>query len=197
MEATQPEHKSPAPGPLEVVRSFVNSNDVEAGTDQLGDPAALGDWLVEAGLLDPEAAGGLGPADLRRVVAVREALRAVLLAHAGEPLDAAGPMSVLNAAAERAPLVVRIVDEGRAELVPVAPGVDAAVGRLLAIVERAIVDGTWTRLKVCRWDTCQWAFYDASKNRSGSWCSMAVCGNRAKAASYRQRRRSEGQSGRG
>ena len=61
-----------------------------------------------------------------------------------------------------------------------------------AIVQRAIVDGTWARLKACRWDTCQWAFYDTSKNRSGSWCSMAVCGNRAKAAAYRRRRRSEG-----
>ena len=48
-----------------------------------------------------------------------------------------------------------------------------------------MADGTWRRLKACREDTCQWAFYDRSKNRSGTWCSMAVCGNRAKARAYR------------
>ena len=196
MEESQPERKDPAPGPLEVVRRFANSLDVDEGTDELGDPVALGAWLVEAGLLEPEAAGGLGADDLERVVSAREALRALLAAHAGDP-DDPGALTVLNAVAERATLVVRFADDGHARLEPAAGGVDAALGRLLAIAQTAMVDGTWSRLKVCRWDTCRWAFYDASKNRSGSWCSMAVCGNRAKAASYRQRRRSEGQSGRG
>jgi predicted RNA-binding Zn ribbon-like protein len=48
-------------------------------------------------------------------------------------------------------------------------------------------DGTWSRMKACRNDTCHWAFYDASRNRSGKWCSMAICGNRAKVANYRER----------
>ncbi|MBW3563024.1 MAG: CGNR zinc finger domain-containing protein, partial [Actinobacteria bacterium] len=43
------------------------------------------------------------------------------------------------------------------------------------------------RLKVCRSDTCRWAFYDSSRNRSGKWCDMAVCGNRTKVANYRER----------
>jgi predicted RNA-binding Zn ribbon-like protein len=187
VEATQPEPRA-APRELEAVRAFVNSLDIEAGTDDLGDPRALGDWLVAAGLLDQRAADGLGPEDLRAAVALREALRAVLLAHAGEDLDE-GALTVLNAAGARAPLVVRFVDGTDVDLVPVASGIDEALGRLLAGVERAIVDGTWARLKACRWDTCHWAFYDGSKNRSGSWCSMAVCGNRAKAAAYRRRQR--------
>ena len=49
---------------------------------------------------------------------------------------------------------------------------------------------TWPRLKACRDDTCQWAFYDHSKNRSGHWCSMEVCGSRHKARQYRERRKS-------
>jgi predicted RNA-binding Zn ribbon-like protein len=49
---------------------------------------------------------------------------------------------------------------------------------------------TWDRLKACRLDDCQWVFYDHSKNRSRTWCSMRVCGNRAKARAYRERRRS-------
>ena len=42
-------------------------------------------------------------------------------------------------------------------------------------------DGTFARLKACREHTCEWAFYDHSRNRSATWCSMEVCGNRAKA----------------
>ncbi len=50
-----------------------------------------------------------------------------------------------------------------------------------------MVDGTWSRLKACR--QCEWAFYDWSKNRSGRWCAMSVCGNRTKVRAYRARRR--------
>jgi predicted RNA-binding Zn ribbon-like protein len=70
----------------------------------------------------------------------------------------------------------------------VRPGIDGALGRLLAIVFRAMNDGTWERLKACPADDCEWAFYDWSKNGSGTWCDMAVCGNRAKARAYRERR---------
>jgi predicted RNA-binding Zn ribbon-like protein len=62
------------------------------------------------------------------------------------------------------------------------------VAPIVAIVYEAMVDGTWERLKVCPADDCQWAFYDESKNRSGTWCDMAVCGNRAKVRAYRERR---------
>jgi predicted RNA-binding Zn ribbon-like protein len=57
-----------------------------------------------------------------------------------------------------------------------------------AIVE-ATIAGTWERLKVCRDDECRWAFYDHSKNARGAWCTMRVCGNRAKARAYRERQR--------
>jgi predicted RNA-binding Zn ribbon-like protein len=70
----------------------------------------------------------------------------------------------------------------------VRPGIDGALGRVVAIVFRSMADGTWERLKACREGDCEWAFYDWSKNRSGAWCDMAVCGNRAKARAYRERR---------
>lgn len=50
-----------------------------------------------------------------------------------------------------------------------------------------VLNDTWPRLKACREDTCRWAFYDHSKNRSGHWCSMEVCGARHKARQYRAR----------
>jgi predicted RNA-binding Zn ribbon-like protein len=48
-----------------------------------------------------------------------------------------------------------------------------------------MLDGSWSRLKACR--QCGWAFYDYSRNRSGSWCSMQLCGNRTKTRAYRRR----------
>ena len=66
-------------------------------------------------------------------------------------------------------------------------GADAVVAELLAITHESMAAGTWPRLKACRAHDCEWAFYDRSRNRSGTWCSMAVCGNRAKARNYRRR----------
>jgi predicted RNA-binding Zn ribbon-like protein len=63
-----------------------------------------------------------------------------------------------------------------------------ALAEVTAIALASMLDGAWPRLKVCR--KCEWAFYDRSKNRSGSWCSMQLCGNRLKTRAYRTRRRS-------
>ncbi|GAA3633602.1 CGNR zinc finger domain-containing protein [Streptomyces fenghuangensis] len=70
-------------------------------------------------------------------------------------------------------------------------GVTGALGRCLAIAGHAAFDGTWRRLKVCPSEDCQWAFHHHSKNRSGTWCQMAECGNRAKVNAYRARHRRE------
>ena len=75
------------------------------------------------------------------------------------------------------------------ELAPEAGGVDGAIARLLAIVAAAVEHGRWERLKACPRDTCRWAFYDHSKNRSGRWCRMEVCGNIEKARAFRERKR--------
>jgi len=93
----------------------------------------------------------------------------------------------LNRAAARAGVSLRFDSGGRVRLEPAARGVDAALGRLVAIAASAMVDGTWARLKACRADDCHWAFYDHARNHSRHWCSMAVCGNRTKARTYRQR----------
>ena len=184
---------NPAPGSLETVRSFVNTFDNDDGVESLGTPAELAAWLAEQGLTAegddsdvpiPRATA----ADLRRAIELREALRAHLLAHHDQPLpDEAA--ATLDAAARRARLTVRFTAPDETRLQPEAGGVDGALGRLLAIVARAIEDGTWRRLKVCPADTCQWAFYDASRNRSAVWCDMRVCGNRAKVRGFRERTR--------
>jgi predicted RNA-binding Zn ribbon-like protein len=179
------DHPKAAPAELDHVRVFVNTLDLETHEDELSDPAAAAGWFAERDLLP--AGEQLSESDVRQAREMREALRKLLLAHNGAALDPAAVGSV-NAAAKSAELVVRFDEHGDAALVPVRPGIDGALGRLLAIVFRARGDGTWERLKACPADDCEWAFYDWSKNGSGTWCDMAVCGNRAKARAYRERR---------
>jgi predicted RNA-binding Zn ribbon-like protein len=175
-----------APGALARVQEFVNTNDVEGGADDLRDADTLRTWLSERALLAPHEP--VTESDLARAAEAREALRALLFANNGEPLDG-GAVAALNAASRNARLLVRFDDEGHSYLDPDASGVDGALGRLLAIVYASMQEGTWDRLKACRSETCMWAYYDHSKNRSKAWCSMAVCGNRAKARTYRERHR--------
>jgi predicted RNA-binding Zn ribbon-like protein len=174
------------PEQLDLVRKFVNSLDVEESKDELDTTASLAAWLSAHGL-----AGEDSPSedDRRRAVGLREALRALLLANTGEPLDP-GAVETLNRVAGELDLQLRFRDDGAATLRPACDGVDVALATILANVFRSMADGTWSRLKACSEDSCQWAFYDQSRNRSGTWCSMAVCGNRTKARKYRERHKS-------
>jgi predicted RNA-binding Zn ribbon-like protein len=175
---------SRAPGELEVVRAFVNTQDVEDGIDELASPEALESWLREHGILRGGTATRADLADARRL---REALRALLLANNGVNVRKEAALT-LNRAAMRAGLGVRFDPAGTVRVEPKARGVEGAFGRMLAIVSTAMADGSWGRLKACRADDCRWAFYDRARNRSRHWCSMAVCGNRTKARTFRRRR---------
>jgi predicted RNA-binding Zn ribbon-like protein len=184
---------NPAPSALETVRAFVNTRDIDDDVEELAAPARLAGWLAEHDLLGGAASVRATQADLRHAIELREALRAHLLSHHGEPLDPAA-VQTLDAAARRARLTLRFTGPGATALEPEAGGVDGGLGRLLAIIDAAIEDGTWQRLKACPADTCQWAFYDTSRNRSAVWCDMRVCGNRAKVRGYRERH-AHGESG--
>jgi predicted RNA-binding Zn ribbon-like protein len=181
------DHPRAAPGELNHIRRFVNTLDLDDHTDDIAEPGTLRDWLAERDLIDDRVE--LTAADVRQAHEIREALRKMLLANNGDPLDPAA-LETLNAAAKRAELQVHLAPDGSAHLAPVRTGIDAAIGRLLGIVHTAMADGTWPRLKACALhDSCEWAFYDWSKNRSGTWCDMKTCGNRHKARVYRERRR--------
>jgi predicted RNA-binding Zn ribbon-like protein len=181
----EPGDRSPAPGPLRLVQLFVNTNDLETGPDLLPDAASLREWFADRGLLgagEPVTAG-----DHARAIELREAIRELVSAHAGLPHDPAAADTV-NAAGERAGLRPVLRDPAT-RFEPSAGGVDGALGRIVAAIHEATADGTWLRLKACERDICRWAFYDHSKNRSGHWCSMAVCGQREKnRRAYRRRR---------
>jgi predicted RNA-binding Zn ribbon-like protein len=176
---------NPAPGRLRLVQDFVNTLDVEERKDALSTPADLAIWLHDQGLL-PE--GDVSRGEHERSLALREALRRLLLANnEGQPEPA--DLALLDRLAAESRLTPRF-RAAAVSLEPAVAGAAGALGRLLAVVAEAMRDGTWSRLKACSDHACQWAFYDRSKNHSGHWCSMRVCGNRAKARQFRERRRS-------
>jgi predicted RNA-binding Zn ribbon-like protein len=174
-----------APAPLELVQRFVNSIDLESSEDELESPEALRAWLAARDLMG--ARERVGPADVRRAKDAREGLRALLLRNNGLEFDE-DRVERLDRAAARAGVRVSFSAAGEPALVPAAKGVDGALARLLAIVERSVADGSWGRLKACPREDCEWAFYDRTKNRSGRWCRMEECGNLAKARAFRARR---------
>ena len=179
-----------APADLALVQRFINTVELDEGPDddELTDPKALVAWFAERGLCEPGARAT--QAELERAVVIREGLRAVLYAHNGGQLDP-DAVAALEAAAGHASLRASFGGE-RPELTPVCGGIDAGLARLLAAVTTAAADGTWQRLKACLADDCHSAFYDNSRNHSGTWCDMSDCGNRAKARAYRKRHRSHG-----
>jgi predicted RNA-binding Zn ribbon-like protein len=160
-----------APEPLRLVQRFVNTVNCESGDDWLEI------WLTEQGITGT-------PDELDRARIVREAIRELLYEN-NRQRGKGDPRAVLTGAADNALLSL---DFSQPELVSRAPGVQGAVGRVLAVSFLAMLDGTWPRLKCCRNHHCRWSFYDYSKNRSASWCSMQLCGNRTKTRTYRARK---------
>ncbi|MEU8385425.1 CGNR zinc finger domain-containing protein [Streptosporangium sp. NPDC048865] len=176
--------------PSDLVIGFVNTYDVETETDSIPSPAALTAWLGGRGLIGPGDAAG--EADLATAVALREALREALRHNHDRP-GATGDGdhgAALSRPLAGLPLRVALTAGGPV-LEPVATGVPGGLAAIAAAVMSARSDGMWPRLKVCTESTCQWAFVDSSKNRSRSWCSMRVCGNRTKTRAYRARRQME------
>ncbi|WP_371496284.1 CGNR zinc finger domain-containing protein [Kitasatospora sp. NBC_00374] len=179
-----------APGPLELVRGFINTHDLEKGTDELSTPARAQAWLADRRLLRPSAQ--VDEVLRLRAVEIREALRALAGANSGAAADPTA-VRALDELAGAATVRLRFGPDGSPDVAPdcgtaAARDVTGALGLLLAVTGRAAFDGTWRRLKVCPAPDCRWAFYDHSKNRSGTWCQMAECGNRAKARAFRTRR---------
>ncbi|MGZ4168104.1 MAG: CGNR zinc finger domain-containing protein [Solirubrobacteraceae bacterium] len=174
------------PHNLQLVIDFVNTLDVEEGTDRTPTPAALGQWLEDQGLRPP-GAPALGAAEHDEAVQLRESLREVMRGHTHRD-HAAEAGRRLEAVAERGELSVRFDPGGGLEIAPRATGYAGVLAQLLVPVAHASLDRTWERVKACDADDCEWAFYDSSRNRSGRWCDMAVCGNRTKVRAYRSKR---------
>jgi predicted RNA-binding Zn ribbon-like protein len=146
----------------ELVVALLNTFDTETGNDEL---RTQGEWEAWAAARDLPPAGLLATA-----LAVRDALRS-----AADGASSPGDVTV--------PVLAGVI-AGR----PTTTAADAT-GSILLAAARLVDAGTWPRVKLCAAETCRWAFLDESRNRSRAWCSMGVCGNRAKARSFRARNR--------
>ena len=151
-----------------LLEDLLNTLDVDAGNDALADAGTATAWLAEQG-----RPGSVEEAELALARSVRAALRGQL----GDPAAPLPDVPVSVVLDEDGP---RVVGTGS----PLLSLVGDALGEAVAL--RAT--GEWSRLKACALDSCRWVFFDHSKNRSGRWCSMSGCGNRAKTAAYRARR---------
>ncbi|WP_228717423.1 CGNR zinc finger domain-containing protein [Allosaccharopolyspora coralli] len=173
-KAVTPTAEAPGGGPtprrdaeadLALVLSFLNTTDAEEHTDVLDHTEQWRRWCEERGLAQAR--------DLDAVRDVRDSLRASVTHSAeDEPRLPASTLWPLHVTLETG--------------VPTLSATDA-LGAVLAAAVHLVATDHWDRLKICPADDCLWAFYDRSRNRSRTWCSMQVCGNRKKARSWRER----------
>ena len=148
---------------IDVLVDFLNTYDPGSDEEELANDTDARNWFVRHGL----PTDGLKAAEARRV---RTELR-----------DAAECRVPPTTALAEIPLNAECTDEGLT-LVSAHP-----LGSIVATAVRLCFEGRWDRLKLCDAETCRYAFYDESRNRSGRWCSMASCGNRAKTRAFRER----------
>ena len=190
-EPSQPGGRPAAPGVLGVLQAFLNTHFdlvTEHGADLLATRARARRWLSAQGLLAPGEK--ITQTDLDRLHQVREGLRQAIVVGQGFGVErSAPPAGAINEVLTGATIELRFTAVGP-ELIPVgASPVDRVLGSLTAITTRSMIDGSWRRLKVCPGPHCGWVFYDHSRNGSGRWCSMNVCGGREKARAHYRRRR--------
>ena len=179
------DESKPAPRPLLLIQSLVNTIELPDGADRLADPADARPWLVDNGLLPPRAEPTA--ADLELLRAVREALRTMLVHNAGGPPPNKTALAVLKTIADGGSARADLGDDGEIRLGAEGDSLRERLVDVLLIIRDAQRDGTWALLKACANDECQWAFYDKSRNHGGTWCDMATCGNKLKNRAFRAR----------
>ncbi len=187
----QPGGRPAAPGDLALVQEFVNTHyDLASGDgdELLKTPERLSRWLSDHGLIDPGTV--LSPSQLARALALREDLRSLAYGNGGEP-PPEQPLAALDREAPSAAVKVSLRSDGPTFRPVGDDEFDRAIAVLVAIVARAMLAGSWARLKACPGEHCGWAFYDHSRNRTGRWCSMSICGGRAKSRAHYRRRRGQ------
>lgn len=153
----QPKHEGDVQ-PEELLVDFLNTIDVELGTDVLASEVDFRRWALEH---------GVEPGDLDEARGIRSALRDLVC---GESCTL--PEVSLRTIATPHGVVL----EG-----------DTVARSAVAIATVLTIQGRMGRVKLCPTEDCRQAFFDRSRNSSRTWCTMAVCGNRVKARTFRNK----------
>ena len=190
-----------APQPLEMVQDFANTNWLRTGEEHLRDPQSLEGWLSDHALRDstshPTPTPTTAPAndaDLELALRLRTSLKRMLARTSQSPASPAEPQPESESEAGQfpdLPILISLGANGHTHARPAVTGVPGALTRILITAWDAERNGTLERLKLCAAPDCRWAYYDPSRNKSATWCNMAVCGSRAKSRSYYQRQKSQ------
>lgn len=190
-----------APG-LDFLNSVATPADVTI--DWIDDGEGLLSWLEQARLVPGDVLRKMRTPALRRELdkiadqsrGLREWFRGFVLKHKGHPLALTdlAELEPLNRLLGRDEAYYRIVlqPDGR----PAAPGLQVArrwrspEALLLPIAEtlaRLLCAEDFANVKACEGPGCTLLFADHTRGHVRRWCSMAICGNRAKQAAHRQR----------
>jgi predicted RNA-binding Zn ribbon-like protein len=185
---------------------FLNTDDTDNGSrlERLPTLDSALEWFVGRGVIHGEGADrvrslaanapDVGARDLRRIYAVRAALREVADAIVEERPPRDGALDTVNRALHARQVI---------ELVPAPNGcvsvdhrhvgdpIDDALARLADPLVLELTTGHPERIRICDNDRCRWVFFDASRTGRRRWCDMSTCGNRAKAARHRARTKGE------
>ena len=161
------------PHTAQLLIDFVNTVEWQTDEETWVSPGALADWVESrTGVVPTE----LTDDDLILARRFREGLREVLLTHAGhEPR--AGAIDEMNALLAEFPMHLRFGEHGDATITTEG---EFFLHPVMTAVHTLSTDRNWNRVKACSRDTCRWAYWDASRNQSGRWCTMAGCGNYVK-----------------
>jgi predicted RNA-binding Zn ribbon-like protein len=183
---------------------FLNSIATPADTpvDWLGGGDGLLNWLAQAKLVPADALDELKaramPGELDRVAdqarALREWFRGFVRKHMGRPLTPKalhelGPLNGLLERDEAFSQISRHRHGGRLELRMMrrwrsSESLLLPIGEALA---RFVCEEDFANVKACEGHACTLVFADRTRRRARRWCSMAICGNRAKQAAHRNR----------
>lgn len=182
---SDPGSRAPAPGSLRLIQALVNTLNAETGRDLLGTAPEAARWLTEAALLS--AGSALTGVQQAALVELREATRQVLSGHTERREDPEAA-SRLTMALAPSRLTLAVDPAGGVRLVSADHDpFSRVIGGIAAAIAEAATAGTWARLKCCPGQRCGWAFFDRSASSRSRWCSMQICGARAKMRAYRDR----------
>jgi CGNR zinc finger len=176
---------TPAPGGLGLVQDFLNTMGIEGyGADLLADATRAGDWAAGAVRAWSAVRGldvrppTLSGADLAKLRALRDTFAQLVT---GEPSAGRGTGAVSAS--------FGLSGTGDVRLEPAGSGWRWLASALWGEILLSQHDGTWRRIKRCHNPRCGLTFYDRSKNNSGVWHDVKVCGNAANLRASRARRR--------